>query len=304
MRIDCRRAAAAAALTFACTVWHSAPAPAQTVEITAESVAVRIDLAGRQRMLAERMAKSLCNARSNVNAASNVARLQKAMELFDTTHRGFVAGSAELNLFAENDASVKKAHRNVDVMWTALRGIYEDALGGAFVTEEAFAQAMDLTLELRKRANDMVAQLRSAYSSDLGTGGFGDAILIDLYGRQRMLSQKLAKEVCLVARGHELDRTLDELAKTLDTFEASLTAFIEGMPIAGVPVPPSEAIAEQLAVAKAEWDPIRLTAATLVSGGAVTLSDLAIFADGADRFLVEMNKAVKLLAAHEGANGS
>ncbi|MEL6218090.1 MAG: type IV pili methyl-accepting chemotaxis transducer N-terminal domain-containing protein, partial [Pseudomonadota bacterium] len=142
----------------------------------------------------------------------------------------------------------------------------------------------------------------ASYTSDLGAGGFGSTLLIDLYGRQRMLSQKLSKEVCLVARGFEPNATPAELAKTYELFETSLAAFIEGMPIAGVPKPPSTEIADQLTKANTEWQAVRPTAALVVSGGAASLSDLAVFAEGMDKFLVEMNKAVKLLAAHQASS--
>ena len=40
--------------------------------------------------------------------------------------------------------------------------------------------------------------------------------------------------------------------------------------MAGVPLPPTEEIAAQLDRAYAEWEPIRLVAATVASGGAVS----------------------------------
>ena len=234
----------------------------------------------------------------------NIEKLNGAIALFDRTLTGMRRGDAEMGLFAEENAEVRKALRQVDVMWSALSSGYEDALSGALVTEDDFAILMDTTLEVRKRANDTVAQLRATYSDHLGDGGFGGALLIDLYGRQRMLSQKLSKEVCLVARGYNLTETVPELQATLKLFEDSLRAFMEGLAVAGVPLPPSQEIADQLALAHAEWEPIRLTAATIASGGAVSLTDLSRFAIGADRFLVEMNKAVKLLEAHQSATGS
>ena len=291
-----------AAVTATALSLPALPAFAADVPVDAKSVSTRIDLAGRQRMLSERMAKFFCFARSGVDAATNVKKFVDSRELFVSTHAGFADGSVEMGLFAEANGSVKASWQQVDLMWLSLNNIYDRALGGELVSEKDFDYSMRLTLEVRKRANDMVAQMRSAYASKLGDGGFGDALLLDLYGRQRMLSQKLSKEVCLVARGHDLDKTQPELQATLELFETSLAAFMEGMPIAGVPKPPSDAIAAQLQKANAEWQPIRLVAATVASGNAVTLTDLQTFAEGADRFLVEMNKAVKMLAAHENEN--
>ena len=50
--------------------------------------------------------------------------------------------------------------------------------------------------------NDLVGQIRAAHTKDMGgASGVGAALLIDVYGRQRMLSQKLSKEVSLPTGG-------------------------------------------------------------------------------------------------------
>lgn len=268
------------------------------IPVNAETVGHRINIAGRQRMLLERMAKMFCYARSGVDVMASVDSLTKAKNLFSATHNAFAQGNAEKNIFPETVDSVRDSWVKVNSNWTVLSEIYDRALSGAFVSEEDFATANDVTLMTRKEANDMVAQLRTAYAPQLGGGGFGSAILIDLYGRQRMLSQKLSKEVCLVARGHQLDKTRPELAATLELFENSLNAFINGMPIAGVPVPPSDEIATQLAIAEAEWVAVADVAHAVAKGNAVSLVELERFAEGTDKFLPEMNKAVQLLAAH------
>ncbi|MEM7671695.1 MAG: type IV pili methyl-accepting chemotaxis transducer N-terminal domain-containing protein, partial [Pseudomonadota bacterium] len=271
------------------------------IPVNSETVSHRINLAGRQRMLLERMAKMFCYARSGVDVAANASHLAKAQAMFSATHAAFSKGNVEMNVFAETVDSVRDSWIKVNNHWAALDDTYNRALAGEFVSEEDFAASNDLTLSARKEANDMVAQLRAAYAPQLGAAGFGSAILIDLYGRQRMLSQKLSKEVCLVARGHQLDKTKPELSATLELFETSLNAFINGMPIAGVPVPPSEAIAQQLALAQAEWAAVADIAHAIAKGEAVALVDLERFSKGTDKFLPEMNKAVQLLAAHHAA---
>ncbi|MEL6680130.1 MAG: type IV pili methyl-accepting chemotaxis transducer N-terminal domain-containing protein [Pseudomonadota bacterium] len=291
------RSLALSALIAVTALSPIAPAYAGDIEVTADSVAKRIDVAGRQRMLLERMAKYFCFARSNVSPMESAQALAKAKDLFARTHTGFRVGDPEQGLFEETSKGVGRHWENVDLLWVPLQATYDAALSGTFVDEDAFERSMRMTLEVRKRANDMVAEMRGAYAAEMGDAGVGESILIDLYGRQRMLSQKLSKEVCLVARGTDLEGNTAELNATLELFETSLNAFIEGMPIAGIPKPPTEAIAAQLAIANGEWQPIRNVAATIASGGAVNLTDLATFAQGTDRFLVEMNKAVKLLAA-------
>jgi hypothetical protein len=280
---------------FASFATAPTPAQAQEVPVNAETVAIHINLGGRQRMLAERMASQFCYARSQVDTFDSLDDLKSAVELFHKTHVGLKRGDADLVLFAEESPSLLKAWSQVNLLWVPLKGLYEQILGGEFVTEEDYELANGLTVEVRARANDMVARMRSVYAEELQGDGFGNALLIDLYGRQRMLSQKLAKEVCLAAGGYQLDETLPELQATLKLFERSLGAFIEGLPVAGVPKPPTEEIAAQLAIANDEWSKISYVPQTIVTGGSLGLNDLSVFRAGASVFLVEMNKAVNML---------
>lgn len=284
------------AITLAAVGLMPMQANAQDVEVSSESVAIRINLAGRQRMLAERMASQFCYARSQVDTFDSLDDLKNASVLFHSTHVGLKSGDNDAMLFPEENPALLKAWSQVNLLWVPLKGLYEQILEGQFVTEEDYSLAMGLTSEVRTRANDMVARERSVYAEELAGDGFGNALLIDLYGRQRMLSQKLSKEVCLAAGGFELDQTLPELAATLKLFERSLGAFIEGLPVAGVPKPPTEEIAAQLARANDEWSKISYIPQTIASSGSLGINDLSVFRNGASVFLVEMNKAVAMLS--------
>ncbi|MEO0914138.1 MAG: type IV pili methyl-accepting chemotaxis transducer N-terminal domain-containing protein [Pseudomonadota bacterium] len=292
---------AGAALLSAALAPNVAISDESPVPVTAETVAKRIDLAGRQRMLSQRMAKYLCFARSNVNPAESASLLQASMALFGETHTYLKTGNTDLDLFEETSPRVLEAWQALDGYWQPLQRIYTDALGGKFIDEAGFDRINMLTNDTLKHANDLVVANRGTYAEFLGDGAVGEALLIDLYGRQRMLSQKLSKEVCQVAASYDLDVTLPELKATLDLFENSLTAFINGYALAGIPKPPTEEIAAQLALAEAEWLPVRQVAADVAAGKAVNLSDLGRLADGTDGFLVEMNKAVGMLAAYNKA---
>ncbi len=296
------RTLAIAAIGLGASAAIHGPAKAQGIEVTPLTVAKRIDIAGRQRMLTQRMAKFLCYARSGVDAVENVEKLVGAKNLYQASHKGFAFGDEEIGLFEETEESVIRVWRDVDLLWVPLGKIYDAALAGEPVEEDDFDYTMRLTGEVMSRNNDMVAQLRAAYADDIGAGGMGAAVLIDLYGRQRMLSQKLSKEVCLASSGHRIDETRAELRETLKLFETSLRAFIEGLPIAGIPAAPSPEIRAQLEVANSHWVPVRTIAVSVSEGRGVSLSDLSAFAKAMDTFLPEMNKAVVMLEEFEAAS--
>ena len=67
-----------------------------------------------------------------------------------------------------------------------------------------------------------------------------DALAIDVAGRQRMLSQRMSKNVCLVGSGINVDAAKAELAATAQVFATSLFALRDGMVQAGINPPPNE----------------------------------------------------------------
>ena len=92
-------------------------ASAQLVAVTVESIGAKIDLAGEQRMLVERMAKLLCFVQSGIRADENLQALEKAHDRFDRVDAGISEGVSSLGLFAEGETPVMAVWMNVDAIW-------------------------------------------------------------------------------------------------------------------------------------------------------------------------------------------
>ena len=158
---------------------------------------------------------------------------------------------------------------------------------------------MGTTDDLVARSDELVAQLRQVCASRMGAAGYGGAILIDLFNRQEMLSQRLAKGVCFAARGFHAEETLADLAETIEFFDASLNAFIEGLGMAGIPPAPTPEIEARLIAARDIWTPVRPVAVSVTDGHEVSTSELESVNEGMSAFLVEMTEAVHLLMEYE-----
>ena len=126
------------------------------------------------------------------------------------------------------------------------------------------------------------------------TGSTNDGRVINLAGRQRMLSQRLAKEALMGER--------DRCAETRTLFERTLRGLIEGDVDAGLPPAASPAIRDQLLAVDDLW------------GGYVAQIDALMEADGPPSdeakaslsatsisVLGEMNTAVGMMEAHARA---
>lgn len=281
---------------------HSAHADEAEQKLTAlkrEAAGQRIMIAGRQRMLAEGMAAKLCLAESGLDPGPHRRELFVMWNIFDWYHSGLRKGNLNLRLSREFDSGVIGAWQDLDLIWGGLKATYDGYLTGQPASPGDVETVVLLTSAVTDGATKLVAALRSAYADQMGARGFGSALLIDLYERQRMLGNKIAKNVCLISKGGQHPELFEDLSGTLQLFGASLDAFQNGLPDVGVPKPPNAEIAAHLANARTHWQDAAPLAGAAAAGKPLSLEELAAFVSATDLFLSEMTNAiVDLLAAN------
>ncbi|MHA3914961.1 type IV pili methyl-accepting chemotaxis transducer N-terminal domain-containing protein [Halovulum sp. GXIMD14793] len=199
------------------------PAAAEQTNAAADITAKRIALAGNQRMLAETMAKSLCFVQSDIEAETHRADLVAHSEIYARTHQALLDGDTTIGIPAEQQPAAIQHWRDVDRVWT----------------------------EMADLSSILIADLRAQHAQELeGTGGIVTGLLIDLYERQLMLGELLTKEVCLIARDFQTDKTRAKLDETIVMLVNSMAAFQDGMPQLGIPAAPTQDVADRLASAQ------------------------------------------------------
>ena len=119
-------------------------------------------------------------------------------------------------------------------------------------------------------------------------------VVLNLSGRQRMLSQKMSKEVLLIALKHETAKNLSNLKATSSLFDKTLKGLRDGDDALGLPPTVSRRIIRQLDKIKALWIPFYGHINEIIGAGTVTESQLDIIARGNIPLLAQMNKCVKL----------
>lgn len=167
-----------------------------------------IDAAGRQRMLSQRIVKAYCKLGLGVTPALSRQQLAEAARRFD-------AQLAMLSREAPN-GGVRQALQREAALWAPVRR----ASAGA-VTRAGARQLAQRSEELLLAAHDVVLRLESA-------AGTPQARLVNLAGRQRMLSQRLAKLYMLRAWGvagadarAQIDDAAAEFTRALTTLRAA-----------------------------------------------------------------------------------
>jgi nitrate/nitrite-specific signal transduction histidine kinase len=166
------------------------------------SLSEAINKAGRQRMLTQRIVKTYCLAGLDIDARRARAQLHESIELFE-------AQFAELRVYSE-EASVTAALDRVEALWPGF-----DALASGPIDREDARRLMALDDQVLAAADAVVLELEALSQRPY-------ARLVNISGRQRMLSQRMVKLYLLQAWGLGSVATLDQMDRARNEFQGAL----------------------------------------------------------------------------------
>ena len=256
--------------------------------------ALRIDIAGRQRMLSQRMAKSLC-ALSYLDDVTHAEAAQNAIRLFDWSLRVLRYGNGQGVVQAETNPRVQAAAEAVMVKWAhlgpnlwSLSLHRDDPLLATDLIEE------NMTLLAVSQA--LVSEIETAYQrSGVSPEGLRT---VNRSGLMRMLSEKSIKETCFILQDYRPDEMRVNLSATLDLMGALLADLETGNSSDLIARPPSEEIRAELAQMRHIWDVVRPQLASVADGGVMNAAAFREIHDAAARFVFAANAATNLYADH------
>ncbi|MDM8545549.1 type IV pili methyl-accepting chemotaxis transducer N-terminal domain-containing protein [Candidatus Venteria ishoeyi] len=249
-----------------------------------------INLAGKQRMLTQKMSKEALFIAKGVDATGNQGNLKKTANLFDRTLKGLKDGDADLGLPKTTDAGILAQLDVVAKLWITFKGNIDAVLAGK-TSPEVLSNIAAQNLPLLKEMNKAVKMYEKAAGSTLDAGM---ATTINLAGKQRMLTQKMTKELMLAANGIDAQANITNMKKTANLFGSTLNGLVKADKAMGLPGTTDQAILTQLAVVSkiwAEYQPI------LEKNAADANADFSQVTSLNMTLLKEMNKAVQMYAA-------
>ena len=251
------------------------------VEVTKQQSGTVINLAGKQRMLTQKMSKEALFIAKGIDIDKNREALTKTSALFDKTLKGLISGDKELNLPKTDNKEILAQLEKVKDLWKSFKANIDKVIAGKSdkTTLEAIAKE---NLPLLKNMNEAVGMYAKASGSKLDPKM---AKKINLAGKQRMLTQKMTKELLLVANGIDADANKENLKKTANLFETTLKDLTDNCK--------HDDIKKQLGVVAKLWADYKV----IIEKADTSDASLKKAEELNMPLLKEMNKAVKMIEA-------
>lgn len=202
-------------------------ASAKTAFAETLTTASAINKAGRQRMLSQRMAKAYCQVGLGVEVERSRRILEESVSLFDRQ-------LADLKTFAPTP-EIKETYDRLGQTWI----VYKQLLTGSEPNTESAKKIAIASEDVLKLAQQGTVQLETHSGTAAGK-------LINLAGRQRMLSQRIAKTSMLRAWGI----TSPQMAQELD---GAVREFANAQELIAAAPQNTPAIRNELQLARVQW---------------------------------------------------
>lgn len=253
----------------------------------------RVNYSGKLRMLSQRVVATSCNYAGGIDPNSSGTAMQSAMDEFNLIVDALEFENPDLGI---NGAEKRrKTVRRIGMLrdeWAPVATGLEAVANGE-TTPAHLRSIAENSAPLLDMAKLLVSDLSAQYSDpNAMTQSF--AMLVDISGRQRMLTQRMSKNVCLAASGINADAAKAELAATAQLFETSLMALHSGMMEAGIAPPPNDEINEGLEVVVSDWQALKPSVEAVLGGADLSAEQRAQVFNGMNAMTGDMNKVVGL----------
>ncbi|MEO0937029.1 MAG: type IV pili methyl-accepting chemotaxis transducer N-terminal domain-containing protein [Pseudomonadota bacterium] len=272
-------------------MFHTPVLPVSAVAADQMDHSARINLAGRQRMLTQRMAKAVCFFMAGIEPGRQSDMAWLAENEFRTALGTLRDGEPTLGIGPATEPEVLAQLQEIDEMFQTYGAAVQQLIHGDWHTI-VVAQLLALNPEVLAASHEAV-QLMQASAGDNGKDP-AFAKTVNVAGRQRMLSQLMSKTFCFVKLGIDVAAQRERLEKAMSDFDTALKDLQTGSAALGLIEPPNSLARSQLERVAQTWAEFRAPLDRAVRGDPITPDDIAIIAGLNERLLSESNTVVKM----------
>ncbi len=253
-------------------------------------VAHEINLAGKQRMLTQKMSKEIILIALNVEPKRNRERLKKTSTLFDKTINGFLKGDSTLSLSATTEKPIIAQIEKIIKHWEKFNTHVKSIIKKKSIDTASLIYVINNNIPLLKESHKLVLLYKQNTTRILAPIEKDLRNIIDLAGKQRMLTQKMTKEKILIIGGLRVKENEKLLLSSVNLFDKTLKGLIRGDKDLGLPGVTNSDLKKQLLTVKSIWNELK----PLYKKADISNQELAIIIDKNLPLLKEMNKAVNM----------
>lgn len=279
---------------------HAQQATLVQAEVTApQNAQERINFSGKMRMLSQRIPAAACHLGRGIDPEGAMALLTGATVELEKILTALEFGDPDLNIIAPETRrkSIARLH-DLREVWVPLQTAAQAIIAGT-ATDADYNYVLTENLPVLRAAQLVVEELVKQYSNP-NAATRASLMLIDISGRQRMLTQKMSKESCMIGTDYETDTTINDLAGTMRIFEASLEALRFGMSEVGIMPPPNTTISDGLDGVVSDWSVARPHVAGAIAGDDIAGEAKVQRFQGLNVTMATMNRVVGLYADAAG----
>ena len=194
------------------------------IEQTQEQSASVINISGTQRMLTQKMTKEALFIAKGIHVKNNIENLKETTKLFESRLESLINGDASLNIPKTTDKEILDQLTKVSALWTLLK-LNMNKVIEEKATKKTFEDIANDNLLLLKSMNEAVEMY--TIKSNFYKNHPEVAEQINLAGKQRMLTQKMTKELLLVANDIKPNENRKKTQETGILFEVTLKKLMD-----------------------------------------------------------------------------
>lgn len=156
--------------------------------VTANEAKTRVNIAGRERMLIQRVVKSACFSSLGIERSRNREELVAAQDLFAQSLDALQVGNPAVGLGPESSEELLADFAAIEAGWSEVASLAGAAISPMGISLEGLHSLDVVGLDLLEKQNAVVQKITQIYGQHLDDLPLILSISIDVAGRQRMLS--------------------------------------------------------------------------------------------------------------------